>query len=200
MRENGTSILGGIAVGLALIAGGFIWKNHRASEAEDAAAQHFAVIEAAGDADAAKVADLARSLRAQHPDSTYAALAALHVARAQLDAGDATAAATTLREVADQATDAALDGLITLRLARLQLAAGEPAAALQTLGRLEGGSYAGLAADLRGDAQRALGETERARAAYDEALTHLDAAAPIRALVELKLTDLGGATAASPEA
>ncbi|MBS7455966.1 YfgM family protein [Coralloluteibacterium stylophorae] len=200
MRENGAAILGGVAVGLALIAGGFIWKNHRASEAEDVAAQHYAVIEAAGDAEAGRVADLAHALRAQHPDSAYAVLAALHAARAQLDAGDAAAAAATLQEAAGAAADPALDGLVVLRLARLQLAAGEPADALATLGRLEAGSYTGLAADLRGDAQRALGETEQARAAYDEALTHLDAAAPIRALVELKLTDLGGAPAASPEA
>ncbi len=51
----------------------------------------------------------------------------------------------------------------------------------------------------RGDAQFALGHRDDARAAYAQALIHMDVGAPQRRLVELKLSEVGGSTA-KPEA
>ena len=53
--------------------------------------------------------------------------------------------------------------------------------------------FEALAAELRGDALLSKGDAAAAREAYDAALTHLDASAPSRRIVEMKLADLGGA-------
>jgi predicted negative regulator of RcsB-dependent stress response len=54
--------------------------------------------------------------------------------------------------------------------------------------------------ELRGDILVARGKLDEARKAYEQALTTLDEATPMRRLVELKLIDAGGKAPARPEA
>jgi predicted negative regulator of RcsB-dependent stress response len=58
-------------------------------------------------------------------------------------------------------------------------------------------SYASIAGELRGDILAKLGRTDDARKAYQDALSHLDAQAPNRSFVQMKLDDLGALPAAS---
>lgn len=200
MRENAVAIIGGVGVGLALIFGWQGWQGHQASRSAEAAAQHDALRHAAAAGDTDAVEDMARSLRSEHGGSQYAVLAAMRLSQARLAAGDPQAALEALEAAADAAGASPLDELLRLRTARLELAQGDAEAALRRLDTLSAGHFAGLAAELRGDAERALERPDAARQAYADALTHLDAATPIRALVELKLTDLGGEPVTAPEA
>ncbi|MFC4727512.1 YfgM family protein [Coralloluteibacterium thermophilus] len=200
MRDNAVALVGGVAVGLALIFGWQGWKGHQSSRSADAAAQYDALRQAARSEDPSALADMARSLQGEHAGSPYAVLAAMRVAEAQLEQGDAAAALATLENAPPTRGDSVLNDLLNLRIARLRLATEDAQGALDALGRLRAQRFAGLAAELRGDAERALDRPDAAREAYAEALTHLDAAAPVRSLVELKLTDLGGQPVAAPEA
>jgi hypothetical protein len=118
----------------------------------------------------------------------------MHVARAQVDAGDRDGAIATLRAV--QAKDPAISTVVRSRLARLLNDAGKPQDALALLGDKPEGA---AAIEARGDALFALGRTEEARAAYALAMSKLDVATPQRRLVELKLIQVGGSPA-RPEA
>ena len=60
-------------------------------------------------------------------------------------------------------------------------------------------TYPSVAAEIRGDAEMALGRRDAARSAYEQALATLDLAAPTRSIVEMKLTDAGGSPTAQPE-
>ena len=82
-----------------------------------------------------------------------------------------------------------------MRSARLALAGKDAEGAIKLIDALPKDMYAGLAAEIRGDALHALGRDEEARAAYDTALIELDTGAPNRRIVEMKLSDLGGAPA-----
>lgn len=200
LRSNGTSVIGGIAVGLTLIAGWQWWQRKQELHAEDAAVtfQAFASAVNTG-SDDKRIATLAASLHVDYAKSTYDTLTALRLAGHQVERGDPKSALATLDAVAGKSQDRGLDQLIRLRAARLLLALNKPADALARIAALTDPAYAGVVAETRGDAQAALGNLDAARVAYTDALTHLDAGAPTRAIIEMKLADLGG-DAPKPEA
>ncbi len=172
LKDNGTAIISGVALGLAAIFGYHQWQGHRISQAHTAAdlyERSRQAAEAGADAPAPE-ADAARSqLRSEYGGNGYAVLAALEQAQAQLRAGDSEGAVVSLTWARDQAGEPALRSLAALRLARLQLAAGKGEDALATLATVEGDGFAAERAELRGDVLVQLDRIEEARTAYLEA-------------------------------
>lgn len=183
LRQNALGLVGGIALGLALI-GGWQWWQARQLQQQAGAGDRFDAMVTALDA-----GDLAKGkqLAAQLPrEGMYATLAALRLARAQVEGGATDEAIATLRGL--QNVDPAIAAIVQQRLARLQIDAGKPQEALETLGRADGA----LALDLRGDALAALGKRDEARDAYAQAYRKTDPGAPARPLLAMKLSDAGG--------
>ena len=182
LKNNGAGLVGGIALGLAVIFGWQWWQKHQIQQSEQSNVSYQAALASIGSADLKKAqADVA----ALKSDSTYANLASLRLAKAQVDAGQAETAIATLRGIK---ADTNLQSLVNLRLARLLTDAGKADEALKLVG--DAGDSASLEA--RADALLASGKPEQARDVYLKALTAMDVAAPQRGLVELKLSDLGG--------
>jgi predicted negative regulator of RcsB-dependent stress response len=192
LRQNGGGLIGGIVLGLAVIGGWNWWQNQQAGQRAQMGAQYSEVVDAIGANDLKKAA--AENVALSKSDTEYAALAAMQLARAQVEKGDRDAAIATLKGV--HAKDPAIMGVVHSRLARLYLDGGKPQDALTLLGDKPEGA---AAIEARGDALFALGRTEDARAAYTQALSKLDVATPARRLVELKLIQVGGSPA-RPEA
>jgi predicted negative regulator of RcsB-dependent stress response len=191
LRRNGGGLIGGVVLGLALI-GGWQWWQQRQQGARIAAGERFSTVVQHLDAKNLKKAQ--PEVAAMVKDGgTYAVLASLQLAKAQVEAGQRDAAIATLRAV--QGESDAMAVVVRTRLAHLLIDAGKAQEALEVLGNPEGAA----ALEARGDALFALGKREEARAAYTQALAKLDVASPIRRLVELKLTEAGG-TPARPEA
>jgi predicted negative regulator of RcsB-dependent stress response len=187
LRENGASIVTGIAIGIALIGGWQWWKTQQAHRAVESSTQYVALTSAieGGDRDLAE--QLVKALREDYASTPYATLAALAWADQQLDAGELQAAVSTLQQARTESKDPLLADLVTVRLARAQIAAGQAEAALA----LVEGAQRGSALDVKGDALLALGRSDQAIAAYQAALGELDENLPSRRLIELKLLDLG---------
>ncbi|MHB8912252.1 MAG: YfgM family protein, partial [Lysobacter sp.] len=118
-------------------------------------------------------------------------LASLELAKSQLTAGQRDAAIATLR--AARPAEPALAQVVNERLARLLIDAKQADAALKLMDAASTPS----ALEVRGDAQFALGQRERARETYQQALAKLDVASPNRRVLELKLTEVGGTPAKS---
>ena len=190
LRENGAGLIGGVLLGLAAIGGWQWWQKQRDHQRIQLGDQFQAV---ADSIDAGKL-DQAQAQAAKLPQGAYATLAALDLAKAQLDAGQRDAAIATLRKV--DAEDPALAAVVNTRLAQLLVDAGKGREALALLPADSAGAEAQQA---RGDALFALGDIAQARAAYEKALVHMDVGAPQRRLLELKLSQVGG-TPAKPEA
>lgn len=182
LRNNGAGLIGGVALGLAVIFGWQWWQKHQAQQRGQAHARYAAAL---ADIDAGNLDKARADVAALKDDPAFAALVALRLAKLQAGEGDRNAAIATLRGIE---ADEALQPVVDLRLARLLVDAGKADEALKLLeGRRDA---AGLEA--RGDALVALDKAEEARAAYAGALTAMDVAAPQRRLVELKLADAGG--------
>jgi len=196
LRDNGSAIVGGIAVGLSLIFGWQWWERSQVERQITAATQYQALLDAAESGDSASVDGLAERLRNDHGKTVYATLAALQQAENAVGEGRLDAAQTLLQQAMDGTREVSLQQLITIRLARVELQLGSEAQALARLDTLGDTPYSAVVQELRGDLLKRLGRDDEARRAYADALAAMDAGAQLRFLVEMKLTDLGG----SPEA
>lgn len=192
LKNNGAGLLGGIALGLAVIFGWQWWTRHQAQQNQQAY-QDYAAAQAslakAAPADAQKPADLkavqTEVAKLGGENELYANLAALRLAKAQVEAGKRDDAIATLRALKPVAE---LKPVVDLRLARLLADAGKNDEALKLIG--DATDSDSLVA--RADILAASGKAAQARELYLKALAGMDVAAPQRRLVELKLTDVGG--------
>lgn len=180
LRKNALGILGGLALGIAAIYGWRAWVSHQASQQEQA---HTAYAQALKQLDAGQVEQAGTLLAGQ--EGTYATLAALRVAKAQVEAGKPDEAIATLRGIQ---VDPSLREVVDERLAQLFNATGKPEEVLKLLE----GDAGSTALELRGDALLASGNRDQARDAYADALAGTDVASPARRRIELKLQEVGG--------
>lgn len=199
LRQNGGSLILGIALGLALVFGFKWWQGQGATHQVEAATQYQLLVDAIAAKDAAKVKVFADQLADKYSDTGYGPLARLRQAAFLQDSGKG-AEAIALLQAAPKGERADVAELRKLRLARLLLAAGKADEAGKQLAAIASPAFPEIADELRGDVAIAKGDRDAARKAYEQALTHLDQSAATRQLVELKLIDAGGQPPAKPEA
>jgi predicted negative regulator of RcsB-dependent stress response len=190
LRENGASIIVGIAIGLVGIFGWQQWRNHQARHEGEASQlyQQVQVAQASGKTDTAM--QLTDQLMKDYAKSPYAVFAVSNRAKQQVQAKQLDKAEASLQWAQSHAADPALRSLTLLRIAQVEMARDNGKAALATLDRLPASDYAGLAQELRGDVLVKLGRSEEARKAYQTALSKLGAEAPQRGALQMKLDDL----------
>ena len=190
-----------IALIIALaLAGWQAWRWWNARQAEEASALFAGLSQAARANDLPKAKDAVLALEDKFARTGYAARGALLLAKMQFDAGDAPAASAQLQWLIDRSSESDLKDIARYRMAEIHLNQKQYDDALKVLDAKHGDPYAGLYADLRGDALAAAGRTADARAAYVTALAKLDAKSPYRTYVQVKLQAVGGAAAAPPVA
>jgi predicted negative regulator of RcsB-dependent stress response len=194
--DNWAWIIGGVALGLAVLAGWQYWQRQKLQSAEQDEASYVAVVEALDRSQRGEAARQATELRARRPDSAYADLADLMLARAAVDAGQLDEAARSLKSVADGSRDPELRLVAQVRLARVLVEQGKFDDALALLDVAKAGDFAPLFQDVRGDALAAKGDAAGARKAYEAALAGGEESGIDRELVELKRDALPAATGA----
>lgn len=192
LRENGASIVTGIAIGIAGIGGWQWWQAQQTHRAVESSTQYVALMAAVESGERDLAEKVSEVLRSDYANTPYAALAAMSSAEQQIGAGEIQSAVQTLQQAHAKAGDPLLAELLALRLARAQIAAGSPEAALGLLANEQRGSVL----EVKGDALLALGRRDEAITAYQGALERFEPTLPSRRMVELKLLDLG-VTAAS---
>lgn len=198
LRDNGGSVLGGIAIGLAAIVGFQTWQGRQDAQKLEAAKQFETFLTAQESGEGDQAAGLAASLSANYADTPYPALAALRRSAALVGEDKTEDALKALDAALPTTKDETLRQLMLLRAARAELILGRHEAALSRLDGVDLTGYAALRDELRGDALAAQGKRDEARDAYRDALAATDVASPTRVLIELKLADAGGST--TPEA
>jgi predicted negative regulator of RcsB-dependent stress response len=197
--ENWAWIIGGVALGLALLAGWQWWQRQQVHSSEVDESAYVAVIEALGKGDRDGAAAQAKALRDRRPDSAYADQADLALARADVEQGDLDGAASLLRGVADKSDDPELRLVARTRLARVLIEQGKPDEALALLDPASAGAFVPMVHDIRGDAMAAKGDSAAARSEYEAALMAAGEAPGFdRGYVELKRDELAAAPPTTP--
>jgi predicted negative regulator of RcsB-dependent stress response len=189
LREQGPSILGGVAVALAIFGGWRYWQNHVQQRDLAAANRYEQLIDAFTRNDIAGGMRLADELGKEFPATAYADQANLAVARIQVSTHQLDQAAARLQQVLAATKDSELALIARLRLARVQLAQGNADEALKTLDAAKPGAFAARYAQVRGDALLAKGDRDGALKAYREARGE-GASTLDTALLDLKIGEL----------
>ncbi|SEL92714.1 Putative negative regulator of RcsB-dependent stress response [Pseudoxanthomonas sp. GM95] len=184
LKNNGAGLIGGIALGLALIFGWKWWGQHQDQQAQAGYGAYAAAVKSISGTDLKDAQSKVTALQ-KDGDSVYAQLAALQLAQAQVKANQNDAALATLKSLP---AGSAMKPYADLHAARLLNATGKPDEAIKLLASYDSSS----ALEARGDALALTGKRDEARDTYLKALTSLDVASPQRRLVEVKLTNAGG--------
>jgi predicted negative regulator of RcsB-dependent stress response len=185
-KENGTSIIAGIVIGLGGIFGWQAWNNYQDRMGKDASQAFGQLVSAQQRGDVESASKQAELLQQEYENSNYAFFAAMIQARLKLEAGDSAAARSQLAWVVDHVDEVSLKRLAQLNLARLLLSEGDLDGAEKLVGA-DAGEFGGDFAQLRGDIAAQRGDKQAAFEAYTLAMTQETSN---RNLLQMKLDDL----------
>lgn len=196
LKENGGAILMGLVIAFGGLFGFRQWQGWEENQRQRASAEFEVMSELLAENQLDSAMANYQILKDDFSDSPYASLAALQMARARLEAGQADLAVNLLRYVTDNGTPRAIRMIARERLARVLLDQGQPQEAMTMLD-VDVTGFEAAFAEVRGDIHAALGENEEAIASYQAALDALEAGVGDRNFLELKLRSLGGVPAES---
>jgi len=195
--QNGVSLIVGIVVALVAVFGYQGWKKSKTAEAEVASALYSDLTEAivAGPLDTLSSEQIstgkfiAEELKTDHPGSTYAHFAALHLAKLAVEAGDLETAEKELEWIKENNPERSVELIVNLRLAKVKTALKQYDAALALLKLDKIGAHVSSYQEQRGDIYLAMGKTEEARKAYRLALDSV-VEGQTKPILQMKLEDL----------
>jgi predicted negative regulator of RcsB-dependent stress response len=185
-KENGTSIVAGLVIGLGAVFGWKAWNSYHDRIGKEASVYFNQMMVAVDSDQLAKAETEAEQLKSDFKSSSYAVLAAMAGARIKLQQGDSAGARKQLEWAVQNSPDPSLTELLDLNLARVMLSDGDLEGAAK-LADVYSGGFAGEYAELRGDIALARQDKAAAHEAYTEALTY-NLANPDQ--VQMKLDDL----------
>jgi predicted negative regulator of RcsB-dependent stress response len=199
--DNWAWIIGGVALGLALLAGWQYWQRYQAQTGEQDARSYRAVIESLSRDQRDEAVKQAAELRERRPGSVYADQAELALARAAIDRREFDEATRLLKAIADRSQDVELRRVAQTRHARVLVEQGKHDEAIALLDPAQAGAFAALFHDIRGDAYAAKGDAVSAKREFEAALAAGDETLGVdRAYIELKRDATPLAVAAAPAA
>lgn len=195
-KENGTSLIVGVALAAAGVFGWNIWQDYQENRAEAASVRYQQLVNltagnALDEATISEASSLVDDILDNHSDTLYAELAKLLEARLAVAQDDLEGAQSALESVAESTSRAYVQSLAWLRLARIAVANDSPEQALEWLEKPITDALAAQQANVRGDAHFALDQEAEAREAWQQALTLAQEQEQPLYGVQLKLDDLG---------
>jgi predicted negative regulator of RcsB-dependent stress response len=198
--ENGSSIITGVVLGLAVLFGSKAWFSWQERNAQNASNLYTVLMNSMQGGDAMAVSQKAGVLVAEYGDTPYAALAALALAKVRIEAGDLVAAQAQLEWVLENSKSDMMQNTARLRLARVLIALENLDGAETLLNQaVQGNAFEPLYKEVRGDVYIARGNMVAANRAYQEALAATAAGSPGQHLLELKYQSTHVVSAASGE-
>ncbi len=201
-KNNGSSVVTGIAVAVAIAVGWQTWQQRESarnegdsilfSQVQDAARAAMAspAEEGKDSPQRATFKHLVKQMKDEHGGTSYAVLTAMLAARDAVEQGDAAAAESELRWALGQEPSEGLRLLIVQRLARVLAMKGDVEGGLALMQGVDPGAQKGWFEEVRGDLLLQKGDKDKALEAYKAALAALDDKAQNRGLLEVKLNDL----------
>ncbi len=197
VRENAIWIVGGVALGVAGLAGWRIWEERVERLAIAASERYEQALDAFAREDRARGFTIVDELRRDQAASPYADQADLLAARIHVDLREYDKAVERLQRVMNSSGDEELRHVARGRLARVHLQRGKPDEALAVLPASDGGAFGARYDELRGDALLAKGDAAAALAAYQAARAGVSTGGVDPGLLELKINALAPAEAAA---
>ncbi|ANS86208.1 YfgM family protein [Vibrio scophthalmi] len=184
-KENGKAVIFGAVIGLG---GLFGWRYYQDTTlaAQEAASESYTKAMESLAASGAQAETQVQTFIEANGKTEYSILAALQLAKVQVEANQLDEAITQLQWAKDATQDQALLAVINFRLARLQAEQGDFDSAIAQLANITDAGWTGRVEELKGDILLRKGDKEAAYAAYTEAQQAGDATE----VLKMKLDDL----------
>ncbi|MGZ8159749.1 MAG: YfgM family protein [Methylobacter sp.] len=188
-KENSTSTIVGLVMGIVIILGWNYWQDHKKERAAQASLAYGQLLKALDEDKKESVAatapgspaalppsmeveKLAERIQAEFKGTEYAEFSGLLQAKLKSEQGDFAAAKQILKTIGAE-SNKQLSNIAKIRLVRLMLATGEYEQGLQVINEVdakEAASYSGNYDELVGDLYVALDRLDEARTSYQNAL------------------------------
>lgn len=171
-KENGTSTIAGLVVGIALILGWNYWRDYKKDQALQASALYDQLTKDANEGKNDSADKLAETLQQQFDATPYASYSGLVQAKVKVQQGDVAAAKQILEKIAKDSSKE-VSNVAKLRLVRLMLASGDYEQGLKLIAEVDPSStssFSGNYDELVGDLYVALDRLDEARTSYQKAL------------------------------
>lgn len=192
-KENGSSVITGLLLGLSLLLGGKAWFGYQDTRQLNASNVYAQMMQSLKREDMEPVRVYADELISNFPGSGYAPLAAMVLARLAVDDSLPAVAETQLQWALDHTGSAEVAHTVSLRLIRVMIDSGRFEQASEQLAAVkQPGAYRYLYAELEGDLALASGNPEQAAAAYKSAIEKMPAQAPNAAFLTAKYENVAG--------
>ncbi len=191
-KENGTSLLLGLGIGIAGLLGWREYLDYRTTHSAEASDIYLQVQQQAATSklDEAHISK-ANLLRSEYDNTPYAALASMAQAKNEYENGDSESALMHLRWAADNSSEVDVQHIAKLRIVRILLEQKKYEEAASILQAEHPPSFTAGYEELKGDMYVATDKVEQARIAYDKAINASEAGAS--PWLQLKRQDLGNA-------
>lgn len=191
-KQYGNIITWTLIIALAGYAAWTGWNTYQRNQAAQASQLYSELQKAMELKDNAKVQRIASDIESKFGSTAYAPMGALVAAKSAFDAKDLKTATDRLQWVIANADDKEYQAIAKIRLAGIRLDEKAYDEALKLVSGEFPPSFAGIAADRKGDILTAQSKLQEARSAYQLALEKTDANNPGRELIQVKLDALGG--------
>jgi predicted negative regulator of RcsB-dependent stress response len=189
--ENGSYVIGGIAVGIIIIFGTNQWRSTIANAEVAASSLYEDVMYAAGRGNLDEASVAAADLYSDYGTSPYAAQARLAMARVYMDNARDQDAADQLTALIESTPDTELAMVGRLRLAKILLYQGKAEEVVGLVRDQVDNAFSARLNEVLGDAYVALAQYTEAEAAYMAALSDNPQAPTVDvSLIQLKINDL----------
>lgn len=189
-KENSVSLIAGIVIGVAVLAGYRYWDSSQKTQAQTASVMYSEV-----QADSDK-AEKTLKLQSDFSGTPYAALATLLLSKQYVDANELDKAVTQLQWVIDNNQDIGLEHIAKQRLARVYLAQGKLDLAEALVKGVKAAGFEAAYNEIQGDINLARNLPVQAKELYRLALTALSQGDQRYRIVKMKLDDLSQASKA----
>lgn len=187
-KDNATSLISGIVIGIAILAGYKYWTETKQQQAQQASNIYSEILSAPNDK-----SNKVEVLKSEYSSTPYAALAALLIAKDNVEHNELDKAIAQLKWVIDN-SDSGTKHIATQRLARVYLSQDNLEAAEALVKGVAAEGFAASYNEIRGDINLAKKLPVQAKENYRLALAALIPGDQRYAIIKMKLDDLAQAS------
>lgn len=191
-KQYGNLLIWLVIVVLAVYTAWTVWGNYQRKQAEQASQLYYEMQNAVQSNDNERAQRIAVDMQEKFGSTAYAAMTNLVAARLAVDFKEANTAKERLKWVTDHGKEEGYKAIARIRLAEILLDEKQFAEAQAVLTAEFPEAFSSVAKDRMGDVYYAQGKLDEARKYYQAALSAAAPDDPGKALIQLKLDDLGG--------
>ena len=190
-KSYGSSVITGILLGAALLAGISYWRHYTTERSAKASIQYDTLLANSAQKNLAAVRTAGTMLMDDYSATPYAGKAALILAKISYDAADSDAARTYLQWALDKATETSTRHMARLRLARILIDQGSLDAAQALAQVSDMGGFVSEYHELKNNIFAAKNQPAETRPAYALAMENLTPDSSYTHVLKMKLDNLG---------